>query len=126
MFGALLLQRWTEANFGRPVARKDVDAIMRGWSDDGVFEMPGTSAISGRFEGKTAIDAWVRKWLGSMATIDFTVKRVALTNTLAFGFTTNDVMIEMGGPGDLAERGQHPRSRYYGLGAPPRKARGGT
>ena len=94
MFGAILLQRWTKANFSRLVARKDVDAVMRGWSEDGVFEMPGTSTMSGRFEGKAAIKAWVAEWFDSMATIDFTVKRVALTDTLALSFRTNDVMIE--------------------------------
>ena len=94
MLGAILLQQWTKANFSRLVARKDVDAIMRGWSDKGVFEMPGTSTMSGRFEGKTAIREWVTKWFDSTEAIDFSVKRVALTNTLALGFGTNDVMIE--------------------------------
>jgi ketosteroid isomerase-like protein len=94
MFGAILLQRWTKANFSRLVARKDVDAILRGWSEGGVLEIPGTSALSGRFEGKAAIAAWVAKWFDSMATIDFTVKRVALTDTLALSYRTNDVMIE--------------------------------
>jgi ketosteroid isomerase-like protein len=94
MFGAILLQQWTKANFSRLVARKDVDAIMRGWSDDGVLEMPGTSAMSGRFEGKAAVRAWVARWFDSTTAIDFDVKRIALTNTLALGFGTNDVMIE--------------------------------
>jgi ketosteroid isomerase-like protein len=94
MFGAILLQQWTKANFSRLVARKDLNAVMRGWSENGVLEMPGSSAMSGRFEGKTAIRAWVAKWFDSMATIDFTVKRIALTNTLAVSFRTNDVMIE--------------------------------
>jgi ketosteroid isomerase-like protein len=93
MLGAVLLQRWTKKNFNRLVAQKDVEAVMRGWSENGVFELPGTSALSGRFEGRREIEAWLRKWFDSIATIEFSVKRVAVTNPLAIGFT-NDVMIE--------------------------------
>jgi ketosteroid isomerase-like protein len=71
------------------IHRKDVAAVMRGWAEDGVLEFPGTSTLSGRYEGKPAIEAFFRRWFERMDTIRLTVTHVGFANpvTLTYGST---------------------------------------
>ena len=70
------------------VNRKDLAAVMRGWADDGVLEFPGRSVLSGRHEGKPAIEAFFRTWFERMETIRLTVKRVGFAGlTMTYGST---------------------------------------
>jgi ketosteroid isomerase-like protein len=68
----------------RPINRKDLDAWMRAWADDAVFDFPGDSPISGHFEGKAAIEAWWRHWFDRMAEVRFSPVHVAFANPLGF------------------------------------------
>jgi ketosteroid isomerase-like protein len=65
------------------VNRKDLAAVMKGWAEDGVLEFPGRSSLSGRYEGKVAIEAFFRRWFERMSSIRVTVKHVAFTNPIA-------------------------------------------
>ena len=38
--------------------RRDIDALMAGWADDGVLHYPGRVSASGVFKGKEAIRKW--------------------------------------------------------------------
>ncbi len=78
-----MLERMMDRNF-QALNRRDLAAQMRGWAEDAVFEFPGHSAISGRFVGKPAIEAWWRNWFERMATVHFVVRRVALANPFTF------------------------------------------
>lgn len=71
------------------VGRKDLAAVMRGWAEDGVLEFPGHSTLSGRYEGKPAIEAFFRRWFERMESIRLTVKHVGFSNpvTLTYGST---------------------------------------
>jgi ketosteroid isomerase-like protein len=72
------------------MSRKDLAAVMRPWTDDGVFEMAGQTELSGRYEGKAAIEGLFRRIFERIDTIRFTVKRVGLVNP--FGFTYNNTI----------------------------------
>lgn len=73
--------------------RMDVEAVMRPWADDGVFEFPGHSALSGRMEGKPAIEAFMRALFERLDTWHFTVRHVALANPLALAYS-NTIFVE--------------------------------
>lgn len=62
------------------VSRKDLAAVMRGWADDGVLEFPGDSPLSGRYQGKQAIEGFFRRWFERMETIRLTVKHVGFAS----------------------------------------------
>ena len=66
---------------------------MSTWAADGVLEFPGRSAISGRFVGKPAVEAWWRRWFDRMRSVRFTVDRVALANPIALTFA-NTMFVE--------------------------------
>jgi len=87
-----MLERMMARNF-RAMNRRDLAGTMRGWAEDGVFEFPGHSTISGRFVGKPAIEAWWRRWFDRMASVRFVVKRVALANPFTLT-VANTVFIE--------------------------------
>jgi ketosteroid isomerase-like protein len=87
-----MLERMMARNF-RAVNRKDLAAWMRGWAEDGVFEFPGHSTISGRFVGKPAIEAWWRHWFERMGSVRFVVRRVAVANPFTLNFA-NTVFVE--------------------------------
>lgn len=70
------------------VGRKDLAAVMKGWADDGVLEFPGHSSLSGRYEGRPAIEGFFRRWFERMASIRVTVHRVGFsTPALSYGGT---------------------------------------
>jgi uncharacterized protein len=68
-----LAQNWFEA-----LNRRDLAAIVGMWDEDAVFEFPGRTPMSGRFEGITAIAEWWRRWINRYATVHFTVKHVGI------------------------------------------------
>lgn len=92
MIGALI----TRARLPRIFAamrRKDWQAVCRDASEDAVFEFPGESAISGRHEGRQAIEAFWRRVLDRMQTFNIRPKRIALAHPYAFG-ATNTAFVE--------------------------------
>ena len=59
--------------------RKDLAAVMAPWRDDGVFEFGGNASISGRYEGKAAVEGFFRKVFARMAKIHTTVRAVGFS-----------------------------------------------
>jgi ketosteroid isomerase-like protein len=68
------------------VSRKDLAAVMRGWADDGVLEFPGHSTLSGRYEGKPAIESFFKRWFERMQSIRVTVRQVGFANPLSLTY----------------------------------------
>jgi hypothetical protein len=66
---------------------------MRAWADDGVFEFPGHSALSGRHEGKAAIEAFWDRVFARMEIFDIRPVHIALARPYALG-TSNTAIIE--------------------------------
>ena len=75
------------------MSRKDLGAMMRPFADDAVFEMAGHTSLSGRYEGKAAIEGLFRRIFERVETIRFTVKHVALTNPIGFTYN-NTIFVE--------------------------------
>jgi uncharacterized protein len=70
------------------VNRKDLAAVMAVWADDGVLEFPGRSTLSGRYEGRQAIEGFFRRWFERMETIRLTVRHVGFDSpALTYGGT---------------------------------------
>jgi ketosteroid isomerase-like protein len=74
MFEAIVARNFEALN------QRDLGRIMRQWADDAVFEFPGHTPVSGRFVGKPAIEAWWRRWVDRMASVQFDVRTVGLAN----------------------------------------------
>ena len=74
-------------------SRKDLGAVMSWWADDGVLEFPGHSSLSGRYEGKVAIESFFRRWFERMASIRLTVRHVGFVNPVGLDFA-NTMYIE--------------------------------
>jgi ketosteroid isomerase-like protein len=75
------------------MSRKDLAAMMRPWADDGVFELAGHTELSGRYEGKAAIEGLFRRIFERLEVIRLTVKHVALVNPVGFTYN-NTVFVE--------------------------------
>jgi ketosteroid isomerase-like protein len=92
MIGALLMRGGITRAF-QAMSRKDHEAVLRLVHPNVVLEYPGRTPMGGRFVGRDAYEAWLRRWFEHMFTIDFTVRHVALENPWALGLT-NTAMIE--------------------------------
>jgi ketosteroid isomerase-like protein len=75
--------------------RRDLAAIMDSWADDGVFELAGHTPISGRYEGREAVEGMFRRLFAGTTELRATVRHVALANPL--GLTRNNsIYVEYG------------------------------
>lgn len=92
MIGAFLLRAGINRSFAA-LRRKDLSAVMNGWADDGVFEVPGRSARSGRYEGKAAISGFWERLFARMETFDIRVVHIAVARPYAFG-PSNTAVVE--------------------------------
>lgn len=72
------------------ISRKDLDAVMSSWADDGVFEFPGHTPISGRHEGKEGVRAFFKQIFDGLESTRFTVRHAAMANPI--GLTWSNVM----------------------------------
>lgn len=75
------------------MSRKDLAEVMRPWADDGVLEFPGHTSISGRYEGRHAIEGFFRRVFEGTETMHIAVKRVAFANPIGFTYR-NAVYVE--------------------------------
>ena len=92
MIGALLL-RASFPRFCKAVSSKDVEGVCAAVAEDAVFEFPGRSNISGRYEGREAIRGFWMRIFERYETFTMTPKRVGLTRPYAVGLT-NSVLME--------------------------------
>lgn len=92
MIGALLV-RIRIPRFFAAVSRKDLDATSRDVADEIVFEFPGQSVISGRYEGSARFRAFWSRNFGRYETFQLAPKRIALTRPYALGLT-NTALVE--------------------------------
>ncbi len=85
MLGAVLAQREVRKAFDA-MNRHDVEALVASYHEDGEFEFPGDTIMSGRFRGREAIRGWFERWFARMQ-IRFTLRQVSVENIFAFGGT---------------------------------------
>ena len=89
MIGAIIAQRKVREGIEN-INRRDIDAILAGWADDGVYIYPGKVSGSGRFEGKEAIRKWYENTFEQFPVIKMTVNHVMVENI--FDFTGTNVI----------------------------------
>jgi ketosteroid isomerase-like protein len=82
MIGAMMAKRASRGAFDA-LNRHDLDAFMKAWSDDAVFEFPGHSALSGRYEGPDEIRGWFARWWTRFPTTTFTLRSVSVDHPMA-------------------------------------------
>jgi ketosteroid isomerase-like protein len=84
------MQRGMEA-----MSRKDVAAVMQPWADDSVLEFMGHTPISGRYEGKPAIEGFFRSVFEGVESIRLSVRHVAFANPIGLNYN-NTIYVESG------------------------------
>jgi len=75
-----MLEGRVQGQFDVAQNRLDLAAIVAMWGEDAVFEFPGDTPMSGRIEGRAAIEAWWRRWVEHYASVRFTVNRVGIVS----------------------------------------------
>ncbi len=79
--------RWQLLRVLAAIRRKDQQAVCRAMSDDAVFEFPGRSTLSGRYEGREAIEGFWHRAFERYRTFNMRPTRIALVHPYAFGAT---------------------------------------
>lgn len=92
MIGALLAKRFARRGFAA-LNRQDLPAILAAFDEQAVFEFPGRTELSGRFEGRSAIEQHFRTWFARRDRIRFHVTHVCVESPFAIGLD-NTVTVE--------------------------------
>lgn len=81
MIGAFIAKMKVRSAF-EALNQRNFPAFSAAWSDDCVFIYPGDIEVSGKFEGKVAIEKWFKNFLEQFPKIKFTVKNICVDNVL--------------------------------------------
>jgi len=92
MLGAILVKRAARQAFG-VINSRDADKSVAGLSDNAVMDYPGTSALSGVYQGKDTIHQRMVKWFEMKDHVDFELRHVAVENIGSLS-ASNNVIIE--------------------------------
>jgi ketosteroid isomerase-like protein len=79
MIGAILAKRAAAGAYDS-MNRHHLPAVMVGLRDDAVSTYPGNTPASGTFEGKSAIEAWFRRWFELFPEVRFEVQDICVGN----------------------------------------------
>ena len=81
MIGAILL-KWMAGSGMDDWNRRDVSKIMSHYTDDGVYIYPGKMSVSGKYEGKKAIEEFFYKYVEQFPELNFKIKNTFVKNIL--------------------------------------------
>jgi ketosteroid isomerase-like protein len=90
MIGAILAKRGVAGGYVA-MNRRDLPAMMADWHEDAIFIYPGDVSASGTFEGKSAIEAWFRRYFEQFPKVRFEVHEVCVRDI--FDIVGNNVII---------------------------------
>ena len=79
MIGAFIAKMKIKSAF-KALNKHDFPTFSAAWRDDCVFIYPGDIEVSGRFEGKAAIEKWFQLFLKQFPQINFVLKNICLNN----------------------------------------------
>jgi len=83
MIGAFIAKMKVRSAF-EALNQRNFPAFSAAWRDDCVFIYPGDIEVSGKHEGKVAIEKWFKNFLEQFPKIKFTVKNICVDNVLDF------------------------------------------
>ena len=86
MIGAIIVKRKVRLALDA-FNRRDFPTMLRDWSEDVTFIFPGNLSVSGRVEGKKAMEQWLQKFSQRVPKWNITVKNIFIRNPFAFGRT---------------------------------------
>jgi ketosteroid isomerase-like protein len=92
MIGAIIAKKLAPAGLDA-LNRRDLDAFMASWAENGTYVLPGDLSVSGVTKGKKAIRELFQKYLDTFPVINFTVLNVCVQNIFALG-GTNVIAVE--------------------------------
>ena len=91
MIGALIAKQKIASGYDA-LNNRDVEAFLAAWRDDCTFIYPGDLPISGKMEGKSAIEKWFKNFFDQFPKIKYTLKNVCVDNVFDF-MGTNTVAV---------------------------------
>jgi len=84
MIGAILLKLMAGSGMNE-MNRRDIPKLLSHWADDAVFIYPGNMSVSGRMEGKKAIEEFFQKFMDQFPEFHSTIKNTYVKNIFALG-----------------------------------------
>jgi len=79
MIGAIIGKREVRAAFDA-FNKRDLSSFLSHWREDATFIYPGNLSISGRIEGKKAIEEFTKKYLERFPEWKVTLKNIFVKN----------------------------------------------
>ena len=73
--------------------RRDLDAFLAGWTEDGVYHYPGNLSVSGEKRGKQAIREFFEMMFRKFPEMKITIENIYMKDIFAFG-PSNSVAVE--------------------------------
>jgi ketosteroid isomerase-like protein len=92
MIGAIIAKRKTYSTLAS-LNRGDLTTYLSNWAENATFIYPGNLSVSGKIEGKKAIEQWFNRFLERFSKVNIVPKKVYVQNLFAFG-STNSVAVE--------------------------------
>ena len=92
MIGAVIAKNKARSGFAS-LNRRELPAFLASWTEDATFIYPGNLSVSGKIEGKKAIEEWFARFFEQFPKINFTVKNVFVQNIFDL-VGTNIVAVE--------------------------------
>ena len=83
MIGAFIAKMKIRSAF-EALNKRDFPTFSSAWRDDCVFIYPGDIKVSGKYEGKPAIEKWFKNFMEQFPRINFTVKNICVDKVLDF------------------------------------------
>ena len=92
MIGAIIAKRKVRSAF-ESLNKRDLRKFMANWAEDCIFIYPGSASVSGKWEGKKAVEQWFQKMMDQFPKFKFTLKNILVQNIFALG-GTNVIAVE--------------------------------
>jgi ketosteroid isomerase-like protein len=90
MIGAILAKRGVAGGYDA-MNRRDLPLMMADWHENAVFTYPGDVPASGTYEGRSAIEAWFRRYFEQFPEVRFEVHDICVRDI--FDIVGNNVII---------------------------------
>ena len=92
MIGAIIAMRKAYSTLDY-LNRGNLTAYLANWAENAAFIYPGNLSVSGKIEGREAIEAWFKNFTKRFPKVNITPHKVYVQNIFALG-NTNAVAVE--------------------------------